>query len=85
MEFDLVIRNGALIDGTGRPRSGADLGLRDGQIAAIAGGEPLQGRHLLEAERLAAAPGFIDVHSHADGILPLPDHDEILAPPPPEH
>jgi N-acyl-D-amino-acid deacylase len=80
MEFDLVIRNG-----TGRPRFGVDPGLRHGQIAAIADGEPLQGRHLLEAEGLAGATGFIDVDSHADWILPLPDHDEILAPPPPKH
>jgi N-acyl-D-amino-acid deacylase len=62
-----VIRNGTIINSTGRPRSGADLGLRDGQSAAIADGEPLQGRHLLEAEGLAGAPVFIDVDSHAGG------------------
>jgi N-acyl-D-amino-acid deacylase len=80
MEFDLIIHNGTILDGTGRSRFRADLGLRDGQIAAIAQGEPLQGQHLLEAEGLAVAPGFIDVHSHADWVLPLSDHDAILAP-----
>ncbi|MEJ2212385.1 MAG: N-acyl-D-amino acid deacylase, partial [Anaerolineae bacterium] len=60
MEFDLIVRKGTIVDGTGRPRYRADLGLRDGRIAAIAQGEPLQ--------------------AHADWILPLPDHEAILAP-----
>ena len=80
MEFDLVIHNGTIVDGTGRPRFRADLGLRDGRIVAVAEGEPLHGQRLLDAEGLAVAPGFIDVHSHADWILPLPDHETILAP-----
>lgn len=80
MELELIIRNGTIVDGTGRPRFRADLGLRDGQIAVVAEGEPLQGRHVLDAEGLVVAPGFIDAHSHADWILPLPDHDAILAP-----
>jgi len=80
MEFDLIIHNGMIVDGNGRPHFRADLGLRDGRIAAIAQGEALQGRHLLDAEGLAVAPGFVDVHSHADWILPLSDHDSILAP-----
>ncbi len=36
MEFDPIIRNGTLLDGTGRPRFHADLGLRDGQMAVVA-------------------------------------------------
>jgi N-acyl-D-amino-acid deacylase len=80
MEFDLIIRNGTIIDGTGKSRFHADLGLRGGRIAAVAEGEPLQGQHVLDAGGLAVAPGFIDVHSHADWILPLADHDAILAP-----
>jgi N-acyl-D-amino-acid deacylase len=80
MEFDLIVRNGMVVDGSGRPRFRADVGVRDGRIAAVAEGEPLQGPRLLEAEGLVVAPGFVDVHSHADWILPLPDHDAILAP-----
>jgi N-acyl-D-amino-acid deacylase len=53
MDFDLIIRSGTIIDGTGRPRFRADLGLRKGRIAE---GEPLQGPHLLDAEGLAVGP-----------------------------
>ena len=80
MNFDLVITNGTVIDGTGQPRFRADLGIRDGRIAAIAMGEHLIGGQTLDANGLVVAPGFIDVHSHSDWILPLPDHDQILAP-----
>lgn len=80
MDFDLVITNGTVIDGTGRPRFRADLGIQRGKIAAIATGERLSGGRTLDAAGLVVAPGFIDVHSHADWILPLPDHDQILAP-----
>jgi N-acyl-D-amino-acid deacylase len=80
MNFDLVINNGTVIDGTGRARFRADVGILDGKIAAIAPDEPLVGRQTLDAAGLIVAPGFIDVHSHADWVLPLPDHDQILAP-----
>jgi N-acyl-D-amino-acid deacylase len=80
VDFDLVVTNGTVVDGTGQPRFRADLGLRDGLIAAVARGQSLDGRQMLDAEGLIVAPGFIDVHSHSDWILPLPDHDDILAP-----
>jgi N-acyl-D-amino-acid deacylase len=80
MDFDVVITNGTIVDGTGRSRFRADLGLTDGRIAAIATNQPLTGRETLDATDLTVVPGFIDVHSHSDWILPLPDHDQILAP-----
>jgi len=80
MDLDLVIANGTVIDGSGRPRVQADVGIQGGRIAAIATGERLSGRQVLDASGLVVAPGFIDVHSHADWILPLADHDQILAP-----
>jgi N-acyl-D-amino-acid deacylase len=80
MNFDLVIANGTVIDGTGRPRFRADLGIQNGRIAAIAAGERLIGQRALDATDLIVAPGFIDIHSHSDWILPLPNHDQILAP-----
>jgi N-acyl-D-amino-acid deacylase len=80
MNFDLVIAHGTVVDGTGRARFRADLGIHEGRVAAIARGERLSGRKTLDATGLVVAPGFIDVHSHGDWILPLSDHDEILAP-----
>jgi N-acyl-D-amino-acid deacylase len=80
VEFDLIISKGTVFDGTGRPRFRAEVGIRDGRIAAVATGEALNGARRLDATGLVVAPGFIDVHSHGDWILPLEDHDEILAP-----
>jgi N-acyl-D-amino-acid deacylase len=80
MIFDLVIQNGEVIDGTGKPRFRADLGLRKGKIEAIASVGALQGRETLDASGRLVVPGFIDIHSHFDWILPLPTHDTILAP-----
>ena len=80
MDFDLVILNGTVIDGTGRARFRAHLGIREGRVAAVSQGEQLAGRQTLDAHGLVVAPGFIDVHSHAEWILPQADHDSILAP-----
>ena len=79
MDFDLVINNGTLIDGTGASRCRANLGLCDGKIVAVTP-EPLTGAATLDATNLIVAPGFIDVHSHADWLFPLEDHAAILAP-----
>ncbi|MCE2527478.1 MAG: amidohydrolase family protein [Actinomycetia bacterium] len=66
--FDLLIRGGAVADGTGREPTPADIGIVGDRIAAIgdlAGG---QGEEL-DATGLLVAPGFIDIHSHSDYTL----------------
>src|SRR4051812_28542726 len=80
MDFDLVITKGTIFDGSGQPRFRADLGVRKGKIDAIATPGTLTGEKTVDAEGLAVAPGFVDIHSHTDWILTLPDHDRILAP-----
>jgi N-acyl-D-amino-acid deacylase len=80
MEFDRVIREGQVVDGTGRARYRADIGILGGRIAVISAREPLAGREVLDAAGRVVAPGFIDVHSHAEWVLPLEDHPRILAP-----
>lgn len=80
MDFDLVIRNGTVVDGTGRGRFRASLGISHGKITAITQDDSLNGRQVLDATGLIVAPGFIDLHSHSDWVLPLRDHDQVLAP-----
>jgi N-acyl-D-amino-acid deacylase len=80
VDLDLVIDNGTVIDGTGRPRFRADLGLSQGRIVALSTGGALVGRESLDATGQIVGAGFIDIHSHSDWILPLPDHDAILTP-----
>ncbi len=80
MEFELVISRGTILDGSGQPCYLADLGIQKGKVAAIAGPGALAGGRTLDASGLAVAPGFIDIHSHIDWLLPLPDHEDVLAP-----
>ncbi|MEE8580016.1 MAG: amidohydrolase family protein [Myxococcota bacterium] len=66
--FDLLIRGGTLVDGTGAaPRSG-DLAIRNGRIAALGEGLGSADR-ILEADGQIVAPGFIDIHTHYDAQI----------------
>src|SRR5271170_3729816 len=72
--FDILIRGGTVIDGTGQPRFDADLGIRDGLIAAIGDLSDAQAPITLEAGGKIVAPGFIDSHTHDDyAVLSDPD------------
>ena len=59
--FDLVIRNGRIIDGTGSPWYSSDLGIRDGRIAAIGRLEGAKAKRTVDAGGKVVAPGFIDM------------------------
>jgi N-acyl-D-aspartate/D-glutamate deacylase len=65
MTYDLVIRGGTVIDGSGLPRYRADVGIRGDRIARI-GTIHGRGREELDARRRVVAPGFIDGHTHMD-------------------
>ncbi|HZR77289.1 D-aminoacylase [Bradyrhizobium sp.] len=72
--FDLLIRGGTVIDGTRRPRFNADIGIRDGHIAAVGDLADAQAPVALEANGKIVAPGFIDSHTHDDhALLSEPD------------
>lgn len=67
--FDLVIRGGTILDGTGAPPFPADIGLVGGRIAAMGQIAPEQAARVIDASRLHIAPGFIDIHTHSDGDI----------------
>ncbi len=65
MPYDLVIKNGAVIDGSGLPGYRADVGVRHGKIVTI-GRIRERAREVLDADGQVVAPGFIDGHTHMD-------------------
>ncbi len=72
--FDLLITGGRVIDGTGNPWHGADVGIRDGRIAAVGDLAGARADRVIDATGKWVTPGFIDLHSHA-GDRPPPDAD----------
>jgi N-acyl-D-amino-acid deacylase len=69
MDYELVIRNATVIDGTRAPRYQADIALAGGRIAAIGRLEDARGLTELDASGKIAAPGFIDSHTHDDRLM----------------
>ena len=65
-EYDLVIRGGTIVDGTGIPRYNADLAVKDGRIARISGKITPGGAKEIDANGCIVAPGVIDLHTHYD-------------------
>jgi N-acyl-D-amino-acid deacylase len=70
--YDLVITRALVVDGTGAPARTADLGIRNGRIARIGTIDPASGTDRLDVHGLVVAPGFIDVHTHADDLADHP-------------
>ena len=68
-EYDLVIRGGTVIDGTGIPRIRADLAIKDGRVAMISGRINGGGAKELDASGCIVAPGAVDLHTHYDAQL----------------
>ena len=69
MNFDLLIKNGQVVDGSGAPAFRADVGIRNGEIAQIG---KLNGtaKRIIDANGLVVAPGCIDSHCHFDAQVP---------------
>ena len=67
-DYDIVIRNGKIIDGTGNPWFYGDLAIKDARIVAV-GGFNGEANTEINATNLIVAPGFIDMHSHSDFTL----------------
>ena len=69
MTYDLIIRGGTLVDGSGLPGIRADVGIKDGMIAEIGDLNGAAGDEVIDAEGHMVAPGFIDGHAHYDAQI----------------
>ncbi len=85
---NLLIKNGMIIDGTGRDAFKGDVVVAKDRIESVISSNTPSGKDsaatgtdtVIDAEGRVVAPGFIDCHSHFDWVLPLPDHQEFLFP-----
>ena len=66
MYFDMIFRNGLVVDGTGRTAFAADVGVTEDKIAAVGNLSAATAGRDIDISRLTIAPGFIDMHTHAD-------------------
>jgi N-acyl-D-amino-acid deacylase len=64
--YDLIIKNGRLIDGSGNPWFRADLAVKDGKIVKIARQIEGEAARVIDAQGLTVTPGFVDLHTHSD-------------------
>ncbi len=78
--YDLLIINGRVVDGSGSPWFVADVGVKNGRIARIGVIGAAEADRVVDATGLVVAPGFVDIHSHADFVLPDPRHMDVLGP-----
>ena len=66
MQYDLIVRNGYVVDGTGLPRRRIDVGVKDGRIARLARLDGVAAKEEIDARGRIVAPGIVDAHTHYD-------------------
>ncbi len=77
--YDIIIRNGKIIDGSGNSWYYADIAVKDGKIALIQQHITTSAKKIIDAKGLIVAPGFIDVHGHIEsGIFERPTADNYI-------
>ncbi|MHA1191381.1 MAG: N-acyl-D-amino-acid deacylase family protein [Promethearchaeota archaeon] len=71
MVYDITIKNGKIISGAGNPWYPGEIGIKDGRITKISPKINEDAKKVIDAKGLVICPGFIDIHSHTDYILPV--------------
>ena len=64
--YDLIIKNGRIVDGTGNPACDGDIAIKDGLVASL-GSVSQPAKKTIDAKGNLVAPGWVDTHSHMDG------------------
>jgi len=75
--YDLIIRNGTIVDGTGADARKGDVAVEDGKIVAVGGQIDGDAVETVDAEGMLVTPGFVDIHTHYDGQATW---DDVLDP-----
>jgi N-acyl-D-amino-acid deacylase len=76
--YDLVITNARIVDGSGNPWFRADIAIKDGRIARIGRVSPSGAAQTIDAKGQIVAPGFIDVHTHVESIYSQPTAENFV-------
>jgi N-acyl-D-amino-acid deacylase len=77
-EYDLVVQNGVVIDGSGSKAFEADVAIEAGRIVRVGDGRRWKALQSIDAHGMTVAPGFIDVHTHADDIAAKPFAENFI-------
>lgn len=80
MPCDIKLAGGRVIDGSGAPSFVADVAIRDGVVAEVGDLADLEARTTIDCSGRIVAPGFIDIHSHSDFLVPGRDHGALVEP-----
>src|SRR6266566_2567502 len=75
--YDTIIRHGRIVDGSGNPACFADVAVKDGRLVSI-GRITGAAKNEIDARGLSVAPGFIDVHTHADEVAEMPRAENFV-------
>ncbi|MBT3624186.1 MAG: amidohydrolase family protein, partial [Gammaproteobacteria bacterium] len=73
-DYDLIIKNGEVFDGTGGPSKALDVAIKDGVISKVAQHINDTAERVVDAEGKIVTPGFVDVHTHYDGQATWDNH-----------
>ncbi len=80
MHADLKLGGGQVLDGSGAPAARADVAVTRGRISAVGDLSSIEAAQVIDCTGKTITPGFIDIHSHSDWLLPGEDHGALIEP-----